>query len=94
MGAGIGTFVSPNNSAIMGMAPRHQLGIVSGMMAQSRTLGQTVGVAVIGGGAGPAAPFSMPGPAPAPPWRRWRPRSKGCMTLFTQPRPWPSWPCS
>jgi len=32
----------------MGMAPRHQLGIVSSMMAQSRTLGQTVGVAVIG----------------------------------------------
>lgn len=48
VGAGIGTFISPNNSAIMGMAPRHQLGIVSSMMAQSRTLGQTVGVAVIG----------------------------------------------
>ncbi len=48
MGAGIGTFISPNNSAIMGAAPRHQMGIVSGMMAQSRTLGQTVGVAVIG----------------------------------------------
>ncbi len=48
VGAGIGIFISPNNSAIMGAAPRHQLGIVSGMMAQSRTLGQTVGVAVIG----------------------------------------------
>ncbi|HEX5635814.1 MAG TPA: MFS transporter, partial [Gammaproteobacteria bacterium] len=48
VGAGIGIFLSPNNSAIMGAAPRHQLGIVSGMMAQSRTLGQTVGVAVIG----------------------------------------------
>jgi EmrB/QacA subfamily drug resistance transporter len=48
IGAGIGIFMSPNNSAIMGAAPRHQLGIVSGMMAQSRTLGQTVGVAVIG----------------------------------------------
>ncbi|MCP3891610.1 MAG: DHA2 family efflux MFS transporter permease subunit [Desulfobulbaceae bacterium] len=48
IGAGIGIFMSPNNSAIMGAAPRHQLGIVSGMMAQSRTLGQTIGVAVIG----------------------------------------------
>lgn len=48
VGAGIGIFMSPNNSAIMGTAPHHQLGIVSGMMAQSRTLGQTVGVALIG----------------------------------------------
>ncbi len=48
IGAGIGIFMSPNNSAIMGAAPPRQLGIVSGMMAQSRTLGQTVGVAVIG----------------------------------------------
>lgn len=48
IGAGIGMFMSPNNSAIMGAASRTQLGIVSGMMAQSRTLGQTVGVAVIG----------------------------------------------
>jgi len=48
VGAGIGIFLSPNNSAIMGAAPPRQLGIVSGMMAQSRTLGQTVGVAVIG----------------------------------------------
>lgn len=48
VGAGIGIFLSPNNSAIMGTAPRHQLGIVSGMMAQSRTLGQTIGVALIG----------------------------------------------
>ncbi|MFA5902477.1 MAG: MFS transporter [Desulfobacula sp.] len=48
VGAGLGIFMSPNNSAIMGTAPRHRLGIVSSMMAQSRTLGQTVGVAVIG----------------------------------------------
>lgn len=48
IGAGIGTFMSPNNSAIMGAAPKGQMGIVSGMTAQSRTLGQTVGVAVIG----------------------------------------------
>jgi EmrB/QacA subfamily drug resistance transporter len=48
LGLGIGTFVSPNNSAIMGSASRRQLGVVSGFMAVTRTLGQTVGVAVMG----------------------------------------------
>ena len=48
LGLGIGIFISPNNSSIMGTAQRHQLGIVSGMMAITRTLGQTVGVAVMG----------------------------------------------
>jgi len=48
LGLGIGTFISPNNSAIMGSASRRQLGVVSGFMAVTRTLGQTVGVAVMG----------------------------------------------
>ena len=48
LGLGMGLFVSPNNSAIMATASRHQLGIVSGFMAITRTLGQTVGVAVMG----------------------------------------------
>lgn len=48
LGLGIGMFVSPNNSAIMGSASRRQLGVVSGFMAITRTLGQTVGVAVMG----------------------------------------------
>jgi EmrB/QacA subfamily drug resistance transporter len=48
LGLGIGTFISPNNSAIMGSASRRQLGIVSGFMAITRTLGQTVGVAAMG----------------------------------------------
>jgi EmrB/QacA subfamily drug resistance transporter len=48
IGLGIGIFISPNNSAIMGAAPRHQMGIVSGFLAITRTLGQTVGVAVMG----------------------------------------------
>jgi len=48
VGLGMGVFVSPNNSAIMGTALRNQLGIVSGFMAITRTLGQTVGVAVMG----------------------------------------------
>jgi EmrB/QacA subfamily drug resistance transporter len=48
MGLGMGFFISPNNSAIMGTAPRHQLGVVSGFMSITRTLGQTVGIAVLG----------------------------------------------
>lgn len=48
IGAGMGIFQSPNNSAIMGAAPRQQLGVVSGLLAISRVLGQTIGVAVIG----------------------------------------------
>ena len=48
IGLGIGLFLSPNNSAIMGAGPRNQMGVVSGLMAISRTLGQTAGVAIIG----------------------------------------------
>jgi EmrB/QacA subfamily drug resistance transporter len=48
LGLGMGIFLSPNNSAIMGTAPRSRLGIVSGFLAITRTLGQTVGVAVMG----------------------------------------------
>lgn len=48
LGLGMGIFISPNNSAIMGAASRRQLGVVSGLMAITRTLGQTVGVAILG----------------------------------------------
>jgi EmrB/QacA subfamily drug resistance transporter len=48
IGLGMGIFQSPNNSAIMGTASRDRLGIVSGMLAVTRTLGQTAGIAVIG----------------------------------------------
>lgn len=48
LGMGMGIFMSPNNSAIMGAASRGQLGIVSGLLSISRTLGQTVGIAVLG----------------------------------------------
>ena len=48
VGLGFGIFQSPNNSAIMGAAPRERLGIVSGMLAISRTLGQTTGIAIMG----------------------------------------------
>jgi EmrB/QacA subfamily drug resistance transporter len=48
IGLGIGMFQSPNNSAIMGAAPRERLGVASGMLAVTRTLGQTTGIAVLG----------------------------------------------
>ena len=48
IGIGLGIFQSPNNSAIMGSAPRTRLGIVSGMLAITRTLGQTTGIAILG----------------------------------------------
>lgn len=48
IGIGMGIFQSPNNSAIMGSAPRERLGVVSGLLSITRTLGQTSGVAVMG----------------------------------------------
>ncbi len=48
VGLGLGLFQSPNNSAIMGTAPKNRLGIVSGMLAITRTLGQTTGIAILG----------------------------------------------
>lgn len=47
-GAGMGIFQSPNNSAVMGAVPRSKLGIASGLLAVTRTLGQTTGIAVLG----------------------------------------------
>ncbi|NDJ78673.1 MAG: MFS transporter [Chloroflexi bacterium] len=47
-GVGVGLFQSPNNSAIMGAAPRERLGVASGLLALSRTLGQVTGIPLIG----------------------------------------------
>ncbi len=48
LGIGVGMFNSPNNSAIMGAAPRDHLGLASGLLALSRTLGQTSGLPLMG----------------------------------------------
>lgn len=48
IGVGMGIFQSPNNSAIMGAAPRSQLGVASSLLAVTRTLGQTTGIAIFG----------------------------------------------
>ena len=48
IGLGTGIFQSPNNSAIMGVAPREKLGIISSILSITRTLGQTSGIAAVG----------------------------------------------
>lgn len=47
-GIGLGMFQSPNNSAIMGGVPRERLGIASGLLSLSRTLGQITGLPLLG----------------------------------------------
>ena len=48
IGIGMGLFQSPNNSAIMGAAPRERLGVASGLLAMTRLVGQITGIAVLG----------------------------------------------
>ena len=45
---GVAAFYSPNNSAIMGAAPRTRLGVAGGIVSMVRTLGQVIGVALLG----------------------------------------------
>lgn len=47
-GLGIGLFQAPNNSAVMGEAPWSRLGVASGLLNASRTLGQTTGIPLAG----------------------------------------------
>lgn len=47
-GAGIGVFISPNTSALMGAAPRRQQGIAAGVMATARNVGMVLGIGFAG----------------------------------------------
>ncbi len=47
-GIGMGLFQSPNNSAIMGAAPKDRLGLASGLLTLMRTLGSTSGIPLVG----------------------------------------------
>jgi EmrB/QacA subfamily drug resistance transporter len=47
-GLGIGAFISPNNSALMGSAPRQRQGIAAGILAASRNFGMVLGVGLSG----------------------------------------------
>jgi EmrB/QacA subfamily drug resistance transporter len=48
VGLGIGIFVSPNNSALMGAAPRHCQGIAAGVLATARNVGMVLGIGISG----------------------------------------------
>jgi EmrB/QacA subfamily drug resistance transporter len=48
VGLGVGVFVSPNNNALMGAAPRRRQGVAAGVLATGRNLGATFGVAMSG----------------------------------------------
>jgi MFS family permease len=48
VGLGTGTFISPNNSAIMGSAPGQRQGIAAGILAAARSTGMVLGVGLAG----------------------------------------------
>lgn len=48
VGLGTGMFISPNNSALMGAAPRHRQGIAAGVLATARNFGMVLGVGFTG----------------------------------------------
>ena len=48
VGLGTGIFSSPNNSALMGAAPRHQQGIAASVLATARNGGMVLGVGLAG----------------------------------------------
>ncbi len=47
-GLGTGLFVAPNNSALMGDAPRNKQGIAAGVLALARNVGMALGVGLTG----------------------------------------------
>jgi len=47
-GFGTGLFVAPNNSALMGDAPRNRQGIASGVLALARNVGMVLGIGLTG----------------------------------------------
>ena len=48
VGAGQAIFQPPNNSALMGAAPRDRQGVAAGVLATGRVLGQSLSVALAG----------------------------------------------
>src|SRR4030043_773181 len=48
IGLGTGAFISPNNSALMGSAPKSRQGIAAGILATSRNFGMVLGVGIAG----------------------------------------------
>jgi EmrB/QacA subfamily drug resistance transporter len=64
IGLGVGAFVSPNTSALMGAAPPHRRGIASGILAEARNVGMVLGVALAGAVFTSVLHGTSPGPNP------------------------------
>ncbi len=47
-GLGLGLFIAPNNSRMLGAAPPHRRGIASGVLAAARNVGMVLGVGIAG----------------------------------------------
>jgi len=47
-GMGIGIFVAPNSSTMMGSAPKHRQGIAAGVVATARNIGMVLGIGISG----------------------------------------------
>ena len=47
-GLGLGAFIAPNNSRMLGAAPLHRRGIASGVLAAARNVGMVMGVGLSG----------------------------------------------
>jgi len=61
-GFGTAIFQSPNNSAVMGSAPRTYLGVASGILATMRNVGMVLGITVAGAVVYGFAPFASSQP--------------------------------
>jgi MFS family permease len=48
VGLGTGIFISPNNSALMGAAPRNRQGIAAATLATARSAGMVLGIGISG----------------------------------------------
>ena len=86
-GAGFGIFASPNNRLMMNAVPRERSGSAGGIIATARTLGQTMGAALValmfglfdfsGGGAADAAARRHLAGAPVSPAWPWSSAASG-----------------
>jgi MFS family permease len=48
VGVGVGLFNAPNSSAVMGAVPSRQRGVAAAILSTARTLGNTLGIGVVG----------------------------------------------
>ncbi|WP_136247288.1 MFS transporter [Halomonas borealis] len=58
-GLGFGCFQPPNNRELMGSVPAEKSANASGVMSTTRTVGQSLGVALVGAGLAAGAPVQM-----------------------------------